>query len=320
MGFLSVLNMLPDLVWSPLIFAALLILATALLSLAPWQARRAVSRRLDGYVAVEQAVEVEERKPFVQRVLRPLLRRTLHNSGHLVGGGQIETTVRLLTQAGNPSGMTVVDFTGLRLLAALALGGAVVLALSLVTPLSLLSVLIALPVGGVGAVLPVFWLGHRTKQRKKLILKALPDALDMLTIGVEAGLAFESSLQRVGERWDNPLTYEFRQAVTEMRLGTPRGVALTRITERTDVQELRTFIAILVQANQLGLSIADVLHVQAEQMRTKRRQWAEEKAAQAGIKMLLPLVFLIFPNVMIVTLGPLIPVFIEVFGHVSGSL
>ncbi|MFH1085699.1 MAG: type II secretion system F family protein, partial [Chloroflexota bacterium] len=136
---------------------------------------------------------------------------------------------------------------------------------------------------------------------------------------VEAGLAFESSLMRVGERWDNPLTYEFRLALTEMRLGTPRDAALTRIVERTDVQELRTFVAILVQANQLGLSIADVLHSQAEQIRWKRRQRAEELAAQAGLKMLLPLVFLIFPNVMIVTLGPLVPVFIDLFGQMTGG-
>ncbi|MFH1084328.1 MAG: type II secretion system F family protein, partial [Chloroflexota bacterium] len=268
------LNTLRNLLWSPLTFAALLSLATALLgmALAPSRPKGAMKGRLGGYLASEQRLETvgEARKPFSARVLLPLLRRTLRTLGKVgLGKGGVAGTTRLLMQAGSPWGMTAIDFMGLRLLAALVIGCGLILGLSMVASLSAPMVLIAVAAGGVGAILPMFWLNGRARRRKKLVLKALPDALDMLTIGVEAGLAFESSLLRVGERWDNPLTYEFRQALTEMRLGTPRDAALMRIVERTDVQELRTFVAILVQAHQLGLSIANVLHVQAEQMRAR---------------------------------------------------
>ena len=313
---LTQLQALPGFVSSPVTFAALLSLATAFLwiTLAPSGLRGAVDERLEGYGDAEPEVDVAPNASFAARVLLPTLRNTLRTLGKLGGKGNVEAVAAMLEAAGTPGGMTVVDFMGLRMAVGLAMGGGLALVLVLVAPLSALVLLVALPAGGVGAFLPLFWLRRQGKVRSKLILKALPDALDMLTIGVEAGLAFESSLLRVAERWDNPLTYEFRRAVTEMRLGTPRDVALTNITERTDVPDLRTFVAVLVQSNQLGLSITDVLHAQADQMRTKRRQRAQEKAAQAGLKMLIPLVFLIFPNVMIVTLGPLVPVFMEMFG------
>ena len=315
MDALVQLRALPGFVSSPVTFAALLSLATAFLwiTLAPSGLRGAVDDRLDDYAEGEPEVDVSSDASFAERVLLPTLRVILRSFGKIGGKGNVEAVAAMLEAAGTPGGLTVVDFIGLRMLVALAMGGGLALVLVLVAPLSALVLLVAVPVGGIGAFLPLFWLRSQAKARSKAILKAIPDCLDMLTIGVEAGLAFESSLLRVAERWDNPLTYEFRRAVTEMRLGTPRDVALTNITERTDVPDLSTFVAILVQSNQMGLSITDVLHAQAEQMRTKRRQRAQEKAAQAGLKMLIPLVFLIFPNVMIVTLGPLVPVFMEMF-------
>jgi tight adherence protein C len=141
----------------------------------------------------------------------------------------------------------------------------------------------------------------------------------MLTIGVEAGLAFESALLRLGERWDNALTREFRRAVAEMRVGISRDEALARMADRTGVQELRSFVAILVQSNRLGVSIAQVLHTQAAEMRTKRRQRAEELARQASVKMVFPLVFLIFPAMFIVILGPAVPALISFFGRLGGG-
>ncbi len=126
----------------------------------------------------------------------------------------------------------------------------------------------------------------------------------MLTIGVEAGLAFESAMIRVGEKWDNVLTQEFRRAVAEMRVGMSREDALTRMAERCDVPELTTFVAVLVQSSQLGVSIAQVLHTQAADMRMKRRQRAEELARQAGIKMIIPLALFMLPALFVVILGP----------------
>jgi tight adherence protein C len=159
----------------------------------------------------------------------------------------------------------------------------------------------------------------RVRRRKHDILRALPDALDMLTIGVEAGLAFETALLRVGERWDNPLTREFRRAVNEMRVGTPRDVALRRVVDRADVPELSTFIAVLIQSSQLGVSIAQVLHTQAAQMRVRRRQRAEELARQAGLKMVFVLLLFVFPAMLVVILGPSLPAFADFFDAIGGG-
>ena len=134
----------------------------------------------------------------------------------------------------------------------------------------------------------------------------------MLTIAVEAGLAFESGLLRVGEQWHNALSEEFRRVVGEMRMGVTRAAALERMVARTDVEELATFVAVLVQSSQLGVSIAQVLQTQAAQMRDRRRQRAEELARQASVKIVLVLVVFFFPVLFIVLLGPIAPQFMGV--------
>jgi tight adherence protein C len=124
----------------------------------------------------------------------------------------------------------------------------------------------------------------------------------------------------VAEQWDNALTEEFRRAVREMRLGWARPEALRRMVERTGVDSLSTFVAVLVQSTQLGVSISEILHSQAAQMRLIRRQRAEEQARQAGIKMLFPLVFLIFPAMFVVILGPSAPALLEFFADLAGGM
>ena len=171
----------------------------------------------------------------------------------------------------------------------------------------------------VGFQLPWYWLRSKAKKRQKAILRALPDALDMLTIGVEAGLAFESALLRVGEQWDNALTLELRRVVREMRMGTGRNEALRRLVDRTGVEDLSTFVAVLIQSSQLGVSIAHVLHSQAAQMREVRRQRAEELARQASVKIVVVLVFFIFPSLFIVILGPAVPQIMETLTMMAGG-
>jgi tight adherence protein C len=155
--------------------------------------------------------------------------------------------------------------------------------------------------------LPKFWIRSKISSRRHQIARALPDALDMLTIGVEAGLAFESAMLRVGDQWNNALSQEFRRVVSEMRLGVQRNEALRRMADRNGVEDLNTFVAVLIQSNMLGVSIAQVLHGQAEQMRVKRRQMAEQQARQATVKIVVVLVFFIFPALFIVILGPAVP-------------
>ena len=290
---------------SPASFAALVGLAVTFswLAFAPARAVRTIRKRLDGYVErVDLVQETEMRRSIVVRLILPFVRRVLRLLGRLTPWGSMEVTRRMLVQAGRPGGLSVLDFYGLRLLASLGLGGWWLWAMM-----------------GRGFLLPTLWLRGRVRRRKREIVRALPNALDMMTIGVEAGLAFESAMLRVTERWHNALTWELRRTVAEMRVGTPRDEALKRLASRTDVPDLRTFVAVLVQSTQLGVSIADVLHVQAAQMRQKRRLRAEELARQASVKMLFPLVLLIFPAMFVVILGPALPTIMKTFGRVVGG-
>lgn len=123
----------------------------------------------------------------------------------------------------------------------------------------------------------------------------------------------------MGERWDNALTRELRWAVAEMRVGASRDDSLRRMAERTGVHDLSTFVAVLIQSNQLGVSIAQVLHNQAAEMRVRRRQRAEELARQAGVKMIFPLAILIFPALMVVIFGPVVPGLMSFFANLGGA-
>jgi tight adherence protein C len=156
----------------------------------------------------------------------------------------------------------------------------------------------------VGFFYPQMWLNRKISTRQNAILRALPDALDLLTICVEAGLGFDSAMARVNEKWDDPFSVELGRVIRDIQLGVARRNALRDMADRIDVSDVTSFVAAIVQTELLGVSISKVLQIQSEQMRTKRRQRAEEKAHQAPVKMLFPLVFLIFPSIYIVLLGP----------------
>ena len=152
--------------------------------------------------------------------------------------------------------------------------------------------------------MPVLSLGRKIKSRQENIIKSLPDALDLLTICVEAGLGFDAALGRVAEKWDDALSVAFMRVLQEIQLGKLRREALRDMSDNMDVRDVGTFVAAIIQADQLGVSIAKVLRIQSDQMRVRRRQRAEELARQAGIKMLPAIAFLIFPAIFIVLLGP----------------
>jgi tight adherence protein C len=309
-----------SLLWSPLTAAALVAVAALFIwvALAPAAPRREVSDRLGGYLERTDALEDDElRRPFLSRVAGPGVRGLLRLLGSLTPQRNVETTRRDLLQAGNPYGLTPLDFFGLRVLSIAVLAGGYFFLLGGGQPGAMVLRNTAIAAAA-GLLLPRFWLKARIRRRKHDVARALPDALDMLTIGVEAGLAFESAMLRVGERWDNALTHEFRRAVAEMRVGTAREEALRRMVERTGVPDLATFVAVLIQSTELGVSIAEVLHSQAAGMRVKRRQRAEELARQAGIKMTFPLVFLIFPALFTVILGPAVPRLMEFLQNMGG--
>ncbi len=259
------------------------------------------------------APTLELEAPFSQRVLQPLLRRILQHIGGVAPAKNLDRLRHELLIAGSPYGLTALDFLGLRLL--LAAAGAVGPSLALMALTR--SVVRSLVVGIAGALLcaelPRFWLHRRMSQRRKEITLALPDALDMLTVCVDAGLGLEGAFLRIGQNWDHALAQEFRRAVMEMGVGISWREAMRNVVYRTDVPDLSSLVAVLLQADQLGFSISDTLHAQSQQLRIRRRQRIQEAARAAPFKMLFPMVFFIMPATFAVILGPAIPVIMEVF-------
>jgi tight adherence protein C len=251
--------------------------------------------------------ELELQQPFSQRVLIPLARTLLGQLGKY-GPKQSADRLRLnLQQAGNPANMTPTMFAGLRMVLfvlLLVISGAVTFGQGMPAAKALMYTAVG---GAIGYLLPGMWLGQQIKKRKHNIVKALPDALDLLTISVEAGLAFDLALLRVADKWDNELSNEFKRVLTDTRLGRARRDALKDMAQRTGVEDVQTFTAAIIQAEQLGVSIGKILRIQSDQMRIKRRQRAEEAAHKAPIKMLIPMAFLIFPSLFVVILGPAVP-------------
>lgn len=260
--------------------------------------------------------EMELQQPFSQRVLLPLARNILALLGKLSPKQSAERIRLNLQQAGNPGNLSPTMFSGIRM----GLSIVLLLVFAAVTfpSMPFTQALMYSAIGAVvGYILPGIWLGQQIKKRKHNLIKALPDALDLLTISVEAGLAFDSAMQRVSEKWDNELSREFRRVLTDTRLGRARRDALKDMVARCGVDDIQTFIAAIIQAEQLGVSIGKILRVQADQMRIRRRQRAEEAAHQAPIKMLFPMVFLIFPSLFVVILGPAVPRIMEALGGVA---
>jgi tight adherence protein C len=211
-----------------------------------------------------------------------------------------------LEKAGYPGGLRGADWVGVKLLALLGFAVLGLLLGLLLTQQFVVALLFALVGAAIGYIAPEFWLGRKIKARALEMVLGLPDALDLLTISVEAGLGFDAALAKVVEKMEGPLTDEFRQALAEVRMGRPRREALRDLATRADAQPVSNFVGAIVQAEQLGVPIAKVLQIQSNQLRIERRQRAEEAAAKAPVKMLFPMVGCIFPTIFIVILGPAI--------------
>jgi tight adherence protein C len=258
--------------------------------------------------------ELELQQPFYDRVIKPMVAGVARLLGRMTPAQGMEKLRQQLVIAGNPYNMGTAEFTGARIMAMAILGGVTFFG-TLILQAGPFNMLLYTGVMALaGYLLPVFWLRSKIKARQKVILKTLPDAIDLMTISVEAGLAFDGAMQRVADKWDNELGNEFRRAISEMRVGKTKREVLHEMVQRTAVPDLGTFVASIIQADQLGVSIAKVLRIQSEQMRIKRRQRAEEQAHKAPILMMIPMVFLIFPSTYIVLLGPAVPKVMDAFG------
>ncbi|HEV8402721.1 MAG TPA: type II secretion system F family protein [Candidatus Limnocylindrales bacterium] len=268
-----------------------------------------------GSMQAKNLEELELQQPFVERTLRPLANRLSGSVARVTSTSFSARTEKNLALAGNPGDLRVADWLGIKAIGAIV--GAILffLLFGIVGILGFPFIIggILMPIVGAlfGYTAPEFWLGRRVKKRQKAILLMIPDALDLLTISVRAGLGFDAALGKVVEKLQGPLSDEFRRALAEVRVGKARRDALRDIVPRTEVVPLTNFIGAIIQAEQLGVSISKVLQVQSEQLRIERRQRAEEQAAKAPIKMLFPLVGCIFPSLFIVILGPAIILIVQ---------
>ncbi|HKV82935.1 MAG TPA: type II secretion system F family protein [Ktedonobacterales bacterium] len=273
-----------------------------------------IGRRLNDATKRARTIDdIELQAPFVERVFKPVASQLSKIIVRLTPAGVMEGTQKKLMYAGLSNQMQVSDFMGVRGLAVL-ISAALAVTIGVKTGASTVALLlILLIVGGLAYMLPDLWVRGKITQRKDQVQRALPDAIDLLTISVEAGLGFDLALARVVQKSDNALTREFGRVIQEMRIGIARRDALRAMVERTGVDDLSAFISAIIQAEQLGASIANVLRIQSVEMRVRRRQHAETLAHQAPIKMLFPMAFLIFPPIFIVVLGPAIPNLIHQF-------
>lgn len=268
---------------------------------------QSVEDRLNELAALGQSVTLEElelSQPFSQRVLVPLVEALSKMAQRMTPQHTVEAVQHKLELAGVAHKIKAIQFTGARIGAAVLLGGLsflVIFAGDVPLTRRLMIIVVSF---GMGYMLPSIWLGSKIKQRQDEILKSLPDALDLLTICVEAGLGFDGAMQKVAEKWDNELSRAFQRTVRDMQLGKLRREALRTMADSMDVADMTSFAAAIIQADQLGVSMAKVMRIQSDTMRMKRRQRAEEKARQAPVKMMFPLVFFIFPTILIVLLGP----------------
>jgi tight adherence protein C len=260
--------------------------------------------------------ELELQIPRAERLLGPAQRWVARWVRRWTPSGTIEKTQVKLAQAGNPYNLTVQDFLGLKGMAGIACGIVFVLLTTLVfkPPAKFFLILLVVALV-VGFNLPDLWLREMIKKRQKEIQKFMADTIDILAISVEAGQGFDGALATLSARKHNALTAEFDRFRLEVQAGKGRRDAFRDLALRTGVEDLMTFVAAMIQADQLGIGVAQVLKSQSEELRIKRRQRAEEKARQAPIKMLFPLIFLMFPSLFIVILGPALPQLMTFRGH-----
>ncbi|TWP33714.1 type II secretion system F family protein [Leekyejoonella antrihumi] len=251
--------------------------------------------------------------PLGDRVAKPIFASTRRLAIAISPKGTTSRIVRLLDFAGNPAGLSaerVLGFKG----AGLIIGAVVGLLLG---RLSLAGVLASIVLGAIGFFLPDLLLHNSGQHRQDALRRGLADALDMLTVCVEAGQGFDAALQQVAGAVTGPVAGEFARVIQEVSIGKSRAAAFSSLASRTSVPEIKTFVTAIVQADQLGIPIGQVLHEQAGEMRLIRRQRAEEQAQKVPIKLLFPMMFCIFPALFIAILGPGAIRIVQMFSHLG---
>ncbi len=253
--------------------------------------------------AVQEDGETDLSIPFAERIIRPSVEAVARAAKSVLPASMLANIEKQLVMAGSP--MKVNTFVAIWATCVFFMTGFVLFAMVVVgQAVGIKQALAIMGFGAIGWMFPRMWLKGKVKARQKAVIRALPDALDLVTTCVEAGLGLDAALARVAEKSKGPLAEEISRMLREAAMGKLRREALMEMGERIGVEELSSFINSVIQAEQLGVGIAQVLRVQSEQLRMRRRQRAEQSAHEAPIKMLFPLVLFIFPAFMLVILGP----------------
>jgi tight adherence protein C len=290
-----------------------------------WLSTDRLEERLNDFVAEEVVTDSRANIAFTiqtreisgsvaSRLLLPLFKGLTSFIGRLTPASTMDEIRAQLMIAGNPMGLGAREFFGVRMIS-VAIGlvlGIFFFSRGITSQLNV--------TGGFGAIIlfffgPMLWLKSRVSARQRTIRKGLPDALDLLTVCATAGLGFDQAMQRVSEQLQTPIAAELARVISEMEMGLSRRDALRNLSERLRVQELSSFVSFILQSDQLGMSISDTLHAQADQMRIERRFRAQEQAQTIPSKMLIPMAFLIFPALLAIILGPAIPRLTNLFGN-----
>jgi len=275
-----------------------------------------LTRRLAEYGDREMPTSLEELEmglSFQERVIVPMYKGLARFAIQFTPEKQIDHIRTKIEQAGMTQEMEPTTFLGQRIVLTLALGGLAFVLFFIVRPNTPLVQALAAVVNGsaLGYQLPMLQLSSKIKKRQENVVKSLPDALDLMVVCVEAGLGFDAAMGKVYEKWDNEVARAFGRIIQEIQLGRMRREALRDMSARLDVPDFSNFASAIIQADQLGVSVGKILRIQADQMRIKRRQRAQEKAHQAPVKMMIPMTFFIFPSIWVVLLGPSILVIKE---------
>lgn len=284
-----------------------------------------VSRRIDDFVLPEDQLQDNEQDymtiperlqgSILTRTIVPRIRAVIVFLGNFAPKRTNAEINRKLSIASNPFGMHALEFNGIKLVFLII--GLILALLFTFTDVvkNNLKYLVGLGILFISFLSPDVWLDSKVRQIKDQIRRGFPDALDMLSVCAFAGLGFDQALQRVSESLRTPLGIELRRTVQEMELGVTRAEALRNLSDRLDISELSSFVAIIIQAENLGMRIADVLHTQAEQMRILKQYRAKEAANRLPAKMLFPLALFILPALFAVIFAPVVPSLISLLGN-----
>ena len=297
------------------VFALVLFIAVWV-GLGVTRAREDMNERLALYgrgQAIQTARDEELAKPLAQRTVGPVILKISGFLKRFTPVGYLQKKERELMLAGHPGNLDAPAFVVIKLLTTIVglIGAFFLRGFGQDSMMQIMLFVLPIVLGFFG---PDAWLKRKIDERRQAMLRALPDVLDLLVISVEAGLGFDSALQRVVATVPGPLSEEFFRMLQETRVGVSRRDAMRNLMDRTDLEELRSFLLAMIQAEAFGVTIARVLRVQADEMRVKRRQRAQEKAFAAPVKLVFPLVFCIFPSLFIVLLGPAAIQIADAFG------